>query len=77
MSKDTIGKMLALPENMRNTMVYTDEYLSNLQKLTVRNSLNVVKIMMMTAGGKTLDPKMRILPDYTNSLQLCLALQIK
>jgi hypothetical protein len=57
--------------------VYSNEYLESVQKLIVRNSLNVAKISMMTMGGKSPPKKTRLLVDLSNSINICPALEIK
>ena len=50
--KFLLAQIASLPEAVRNAQCYSNEYLSSLQKLVIRNSLNVAKISMMTMGGK-------------------------
>jgi len=76
-AKSRLAQMSSVPEDIRNTEVYSNEYLESVMKLIVRNSMNVAKISMMTMGGKTPPPKTRIFVDLTNSMNILPALEVK
>jgi len=75
--KSRLAQMSSVSEDIRNTEVYSNEYLESFMKLIVRNSMNVAKISMMTMGGKTPPPKTRLLVDHTNSMNILPALEVK
>lgn len=61
--KNRLAQMSSVGENCRNMDAYSNEYLEQVMKLIVRNSLNVAKVSMMTMGGKTPPAKTRLLVD--------------
>jgi hypothetical protein len=75
--KATLVNMAETPIELRNGEHYPKEYLEKLQKLIVRNSLNIAKVQMMTMGGKPLPEKLRLVVDQANSMTVMPALELK
>jgi len=65
--------MIATTESSRATRILPTEMLQNLQRLTVRNSLNVVKLKMNKATASEFE----LTIDFANSMPNCPALDLK
>ena len=68
-----IGRLLNTPESVRNAEILSTDTLKQLQKVTIRNSLNVAKLKMM----KDKASEMTLVIDYANSMSMCPALDLQ
>lgn len=70
-----LGKLATTPEDLRSTEIYSTAKLQELQKIAVRNSLNIVKLKMQRQKAE--NGELMLVVDRENSVPECPVLDLQ